>query len=87
MVMTERPRIAELKARLSAYLAAVRGGASLVVCDRNTPIARITPYERDDGVAVRAPRRSLATLRTVKGVRPRRPVDVATLLRETRGDR
>jgi prevent-host-death family protein len=37
-------RIADLKARLSEYLRAVRRGATLTVLDRETPIARIVPY-------------------------------------------
>lgn len=37
-------RIAELKARLSEYLRAVRRGQALTVLDRQTPIARIVPY-------------------------------------------
>jgi prevent-host-death family protein len=36
--------IADLKARLSEHLRAVRNGGSLTVLDRNTPIARIVPY-------------------------------------------
>jgi prevent-host-death family protein len=36
--------IAELKARLSEHLRAVRKGRSLTVLDRNTPVARIVPY-------------------------------------------
>lgn len=37
-------RIAELKARLSQHLRAVRNGGTLTVLDRDTPIARIVPY-------------------------------------------
>jgi prevent-host-death family protein len=37
-------RIAELKARLSEHLRAVRNGGTLTVLDRDTPIARIVPY-------------------------------------------
>lgn len=36
--------IAELKARLSEHLRAVRNGGTLTVLDRDTPIARIVPY-------------------------------------------
>jgi prevent-host-death family protein len=36
--------IAELKARLSEHLRAVRNGVTLTVLDRGTPIARIVPY-------------------------------------------
>lgn len=37
-------RVAELKAGLSAYLRSARAGHSVVVCDRETPIARLVPY-------------------------------------------
>jgi prevent-host-death family protein len=35
--------IADLKARLSEHLKAVRRGRTLTILDRNTPIARIVP--------------------------------------------
>ena len=38
--------VAELKARLSEHLRTVRGGEEIVVCDRETPIARIVPWKR-----------------------------------------
>lgn len=38
-------KIADLKARLSEHLRAVRNGRALTVMDRETPIARIVPYE------------------------------------------
>jgi prevent-host-death family protein len=37
--------IGTLKNQLSAYLRYVRNGEEVVVCDRNVPIARITPME------------------------------------------
>jgi prevent-host-death family protein len=37
-------RIADLKARLSEHLRAVRNGTTLTVLDRDTPVARIVPY-------------------------------------------
>ena len=37
-------RVAELKARLSAYLRAARRGQAITVCDRDTPVARLVPY-------------------------------------------
>jgi|GEM_PF-585170 len=37
-------RVAALKARLSEYLRAVRGGQPVVVYDRDTPVARLVPY-------------------------------------------
>ncbi len=38
-------RIAQFKARLSHYLRLVQRGETLVVCHRNTPVARILPPE------------------------------------------
>lgn len=43
--------IAELKARLSAYIQFVRRGEEVLVCDRNKPVARIVPVELDDQLA------------------------------------
>jgi len=49
-------RIADLKSRLSEYLRKVRSGRTLTVLDRDTPIARIVPYEEDGAsLKVRAP--------------------------------
>lgn len=39
----EKVTIADLKNRLSAYLRKVRAGESVLVLDRNRPIARIEP--------------------------------------------
>ena len=43
----KRAKVSELQARLSAYLADVRGGDTVIVYDRNTPIARLVPYDDD----------------------------------------
>jgi len=42
-------RIADLKSRLSEHLRKVRKGRTLTVLDRDTPIARIVPYEGNGG--------------------------------------
>jgi prevent-host-death family protein len=73
---------------LSEYLAGVRAGKTVVVCDRNTPIARIVPYdERDAGFVVHEAQRPAAEVRKVRGVKPRKQVDVVRLLREDRDQR
>ena len=36
--------MAEFKNRLSAYLQMVRKGEEIIIKDRNTPVARISPY-------------------------------------------
>jgi len=50
-------RIADLKARLSEHLRAVRRGRTLIVLDRDRPVARIVPYDGDRRpLTVRSPR-------------------------------
>jgi prevent-host-death family protein len=49
-------RIAELKARLSEYLREVRRGRAFTVLDRETPIARLVPYEEAPALTIRRPR-------------------------------
>ncbi len=81
-------RIAELKARLSEHLRAVRRGHPLVVLDRDTPIARIVPYEsREDLLVVREPSGEYASLQEVP-LPPPTPLpldlDIVDLLLEER---
>ena len=83
-----RAKVSDLKAHLSEYLATVRGGKTVIVCDRNTPIARIEPYDTHDaGFVVREPARPARDLRRLRGVHPRRKVDVERLLRASRDER
>jgi prevent-host-death family protein len=80
--------VAQLKARLSQYLARVRGGDTVVVYDRNTPIARLVPYaESDDGFVVVEATEPAAAVRGVRGIKPKRAVDVVRILRESRDHR
>lgn len=39
-------KIAELKAKLSKYIQATKEGESIVVYDRNLPVAKIIPFEK-----------------------------------------
>jgi Antitoxin of toxin-antitoxin stability system len=43
-------RIADLKSRLSEHLRSVRSGRSLTILDRDTPIARIIPWKKAEGI-------------------------------------
>ena len=55
MVM-KRVGIADLKARLSEHLRYVRGGRSLTVLDRGTPVAELVPLKQaNSGLVVRPP--------------------------------
>ena len=48
-------RIAQLKARLSEYLRAVRRGETLAVLDRETPVAQIVPIRDRAALRIRKP--------------------------------
>ena len=58
--LTKTVKVAELKSHLSAYLRSARLGHSVIVCDRDTPVARIVPYASDaEPLAVRHAIRAL----------------------------
>jgi prevent-host-death family protein len=79
-------KIADLKARLSEHLRAVRRGRTLTVLDRDRPIARIVPYDGERRpLAVRSPRPGAPPLARVP-LPPalRIKVDVVALLAEER---
>jgi prevent-host-death family protein len=80
--------VSELKAKLSAFLAEVRRGGTVLVYDRSTPIARLVPFqeEPDELVLIEASAPT-SNLKRLKGVRPKKRIDLDKLLRETRGDR
>ncbi len=81
-------KVSELKAKLSAYLAEVRGGGTVVVYDRSTPIARLVPFEEETGdLVIIEESAPPSELRKLKGVRPNKPIDVDKLLNELRKDR
>lgn len=62
-VSMKRVGIAELKAHLSQHLRSVRRGHPIVVMDRDTPIAKLTPYETE--TAPLAVRHAVSTLHSV----------------------
>ncbi len=84
----KRAKVSELKARLSAFLADVRRGETVIVCDRNTPIARLVPIEEDrDGFRIEPASRPPEALRGLRAVELRREVDLEALLRDSRAQR
>ena len=79
--------VSELKAKLSAYLAQVRRGATITVCDRQTPIARLVPLEGDAGeLEVREPT-AAGELPIAPGITLGKQIDVLALLRADRDQR
>ena len=64
MTMKDLPptevRLADFKARLSAYLRRVRRGQVLTLMNRDTPVARVLPWETNStALPVRLPIRRL----------------------------
>jgi prevent-host-death family protein len=84
----KRVKISELKAKLSAYLRNVRNGETVLVMDRTTPIAKLTPIEPpEDEVVIVGPSGPTPALKKLKPVRLRKKVDIVELLREGRDQR
>jgi prevent-host-death family protein len=54
----KRSSVSYLKAHLSAELRAVQAGETVVVMDRNHPVARLVPLAESGGIEVREPLRS-----------------------------
>lgn len=78
-------RIAELKARLSHYLAQVRGGRTLTVLDRNTPVATIEPIRvKPEKLRIRPATRDWNTVQIPPPPDKVRGVDSLELLMEDR---
>jgi prevent-host-death family protein len=79
-------KVAELKARLSDYLRSARRGHPVIVCDRDTPIARLVPYETRTDLVVRESLRPLHEVRLPPPLN--RSVDsLAALLKERQPSR
>ena len=80
-------RIADLKARLSEHLRAVRAGESIAVLDRDTPVAQLIPVPDSQALRVRKPAPGAPPLGRIKiPKRARLNVDVVRLLLEERQD-
>jgi antitoxin (DNA-binding transcriptional repressor) of toxin-antitoxin stability system len=78
-------RIAELKARLSEHLRAVRGGETIAVLDRETPVAQIVPVPSGAALTVRKPALGAPPLHRVRLPKPVQvDLDVVQILLEER---
>ncbi len=77
--------ISSLKARLSACLQKVKAGETIVVLDRDTPVARLVPYRKSPGIyklPLRPVRGKLVDLK----LKIRLPIDPAEVIRRDRED-
>ena len=82
--------IAELKSKLSEYLRAVRSGGEVVIKDRETPIARLVPYEESlPRLETLPPTMSLREMDKLPFFRPKglKAADLEEALRAERKDR
>jgi antitoxin (DNA-binding transcriptional repressor) of toxin-antitoxin stability system len=78
-------RIAELKSRLSEHLRAVRGGETIAVLDRETPVAQIVPVREGATLRIRKPTPGAPPPNRVRLPKPLKPsIDVVELLLEER---
>jgi prevent-host-death family protein len=78
-------RIAELKARLSEYLRAVRRGETIAVLDRETPVAQIVPVRDRTALRIRKPAPGARRPRQVALPKPLKlDIDIIELLLEER---
>jgi prevent-host-death family protein len=77
--------IADLKAHLSQHLRKVRGGRTLTVVDRDTPVAQIIPYDAETPLEVRRATRKASGLRLPPP--PSSPTDSLSVLLEDRASR
>lgn len=78
-------RIAELKARLSEYLRAVRAGETIAVLDRDTPVAQLVPIRDRSALRVRKPSPGTPSPNRVRLPKPAKlNLDVMQLLLEER---
>ena len=81
-------KIADLKAHLSSYLRDVRAGGELVVADRSTPFAVISPLRKSSRLpGIRKATLSPAAMRRIRPVPPLKPVDPLETLLEDRNAR
>ena len=78
-------KIAELKARLSEYLRAVRRGETVAVFDRDTQVAQIVPVRDRPGLRVRDPGPDAPPPSSVRMLEPAGlEIDIVELLLEER---
>jgi prevent-host-death family protein len=81
----QQVRIADLKARLSEYLRAVRRGETIAVLDRDTPVAQIVPIADRHTLRVRKPAPGTPPPNRVRSAKPvNLNVDIVELLLEER---
>lgn len=69
--------IAELKNKLSAYITYAKAGETIVIRDRNTPVAQLVPLPANDGMSAEERQLVAEGIMTM----PTRPLDLKKFFR------
>ncbi|MBI5298789.1 MAG: type II toxin-antitoxin system prevent-host-death family antitoxin [Deltaproteobacteria bacterium] len=86
VVMTQ-VKIAQFKSQLSGFLKRVRAGETLIVTDRETPIAQVLPYQTpSDRLTILAAKQTPKMLKKIKVPKARKGTDSLKVLLEERSD-
>jgi prevent-host-death family protein len=84
-IVMKQVRIAELKAKLSEHLRAVRRGETIAILDRETPVAQIVPIRPPSALRIRKPAPGAPPPNRIPLPKPANlPVDVVQVLLEER---
>lgn len=90
--MTSEVKIADFKSRLSEHLRSVRRGNEIVIKDRQTPIARVVPYEAPaNRLLTRPAAKSFKEVEEMLAARPKKKIKLKPgvldrAIRETKMD-
>ncbi len=82
-------KIGEFRNHCSAYLRRVQAGEDIIICDRQEPLAKVIPLNREKKktkLNIIKPKVKGA-LKNLKPVDIKAEIDVVSILRELRGDR
>lgn len=82
-------KISDFKSHLSEYIKSVRQGGVVVVVDRYSPVARLTPYVGvQNGLElIPATKKNPAELRHVRKTKLKKNIPVLEVLAQERADR
>lgn len=80
-------KIGELKNKLSAYLRIVRKGGEIIITDRDTPIAKLSPFQEQEEPAIIPAKKKSSGLFKIKPIG--KPINISweEVLKRLREDR
>lgn len=86
--MSIKVKSSEFKAKMAAHLREVRKGREVIILDRDTPVAKVIPFQAKESsdVKIRPPLKP-GSLKNIKFKGVKAKIDVVKLLREDRDRR